>query len=133
MYKVNLENYPKTLTSHQFSYIAHTGYLSNKNNEKYINHMCGKLKSKNIICIEPTHMCIENISTNLNRKICHNKICKFEEKYTTNDNIKTFGTIFIDDIDQEYVCPNQLIKLVYVVEQEVVKSTKKFLECKHGM
>ena len=98
-----ITKYPSTIRPHQIIFIINNGYIGNKNNNMQISHICG-----NKLCIQYKHMCIENKKKNLQRKICHNKIKKYEKKYRNNKNIKTIGKLFISDIiNDKYQCPHK--------------------------
>ena len=98
-----ITKHPSTIRPYQIIYLIHTGHISNKNNNTEISHICG-----NKLCIEPTHMCIENKKKNLQRKTCHSKIKKYVKKYRNNKNIKTCATLFMSDIiNNKYQCPHK--------------------------
>ena len=99
----------------------------NEDNFETISHICLAPAVSGINpCIEATHMELETLRDNNDRRHCHNLIKAFESKIRWKGETP-IGPIFVDDISQEY--KYMIAKSMHISNKK--KELMKYYECNH--
>lgn len=76
--------------------------VSNSDEKLEISHECANPRNKKqSLCIEGSHMILETHDKNQKRRICHNYIRKYWNKYRNNENCTTTGCLTVAIVNNE--------------------------------